>query len=101
MRRELCSDFIFVDMTRRVIPGYLLPLCAIFIAGCEPELLNMASSWESLSCCGLIILVLDVIAIVQVVGSSRSTGGKLIWIFFIVCAPFLGLVCYYIFADRS
>lgn len=90
-----------MDMTYRVIPGYLLALCTIFIAGCELELLNMARSWESLSCCGLIILILDVIAIVEIVGSSRSTGGKLIWIFFIVCAPLLGLVCYYIFADRS
>ena len=88
-------------MTYRVIPGYLLVLCAIFIAGCEPELLNMADSWQSLSCCGLIVLILDVIAIVEVVGSSRNITEKLIWIFFIVCAPFLGLLCYYIFADRS
>lgn len=90
-----------MDMTYRVIPGYLLALCTIFIAGCEPKLLNMASSWESLSVCGIIILVLDVIAIVEVANSSRSIGGKLIWIFFIACAPLLGLICYYIFADRS
>ncbi|MXW13369.1 MAG: hypothetical protein F4069_08305 [Rhodothermaceae bacterium] len=90
-----------MDMTYRLIPGCLLALCAIFIAGCEPKLLNMAWSWGSLSLCGIIILVLDVIAIVEIAGSSRNTVDKFIWILFIVFAPFLGLVCYYIFADRS
>ncbi|MXX97801.1 MAG: PLDc_N domain-containing protein [Rhodothermaceae bacterium] len=61
----------------------------------------MAWSWGSLSLCSIIILVLDVIAIVEIAGSSRNTVDKLIWILFIVFAPFLGLVCYYIFADRS
>ncbi len=88
-------------MNSRITPSYFLAFCAIFIAGCELRLLNMASSWESLSCCGLIILILDVIAIIEVAGSSRTTAGKVIWIFLILCAPLLGLILYYTFADRS
>ena len=79
----------------------MLALCVLFIAGCEPALLSMADSWRSLSCCGLIVLILDVIAIIEVAGSSRGAGGKLIWILFIVFAPLLGLICYYVFASRS
>ncbi|MCY4158812.1 MAG: PLDc N-terminal domain-containing protein [Bacteroidetes bacterium] len=53
----------------------------------------MADSWQSLSCCGLIILILDVIAIVEILGSSRSAVRKIVWIVFILFAPFLGLIC--------
>lgn len=88
-------------MSHRIIPGYLLALCTIFISGCEPELLNMASSWESLSCCSLIILIMDVIAVVEIAGSRRNPAEKIIWILFIVFAPLLGLFCYYFFAERS
>ncbi|MCY4205560.1 MAG: PLD nuclease N-terminal domain-containing protein [Bacteroidetes bacterium] len=88
-------------MIHQVLPPSILTLCALFIAGCEPRLLTMADSWQSLSCCGLIILILDVIAIVEILGSSRSAVRKIVWIVFILFAPFLGLICYYIFADRS
>lgn len=88
-------------MNHRVIPPALFVLCAMLLTGCEQNLIEMASSWESLGFCGLIILVLDIIAIVEIAGSSRNTGAKLIWILFIVLVPFLGLIGYYIFADRS
>ncbi len=88
-------------MNYRVIPSAIFVLSAILLAGCEQNLIEMASSWESLGCCGLIILVLDIIAIVEIAGSSRTTGAKLIWILFIVFVPFLGLIGYYVFADRS
>ncbi len=61
----------------------------------------MADSWKGLSCCGLIILVLDIIAIIEIAGSSRETASKLIWILFIIFAPTIGLIVYYIFANRS
>ncbi len=93
--------FYLMDMNFQVTPSYFLAFCAIFMAGCEPRLLNMASSWESLSCCGLIVLILDVIAIIEVAGSSRTTAGKVIWIFLILCTPVLGLIFYYTFANRS
>ncbi len=88
-------------MTVRSIPGYFIAICAVFVAGCEPDLLNMANSWGSLSCCSLIVVIMDIIAIVEIIGSRRNTAEKLIWILFIVFAPFLGFFCYYIFANRS
>ncbi len=89
------------EMNRRALPSVLFVLCAVFLAGCGENLLDMASSWESLGCCGIIILVLDIIAIIEVAGSSRNPTAKFIWILFIVLVPFLGLIGYYIFADRS
>ncbi len=88
-------------MNLRLISPLLLALCTLFIAGCDPLLLSMATSRQNLSCCGLIILILDIIAIVEIVGSSRETGSKLIWVLFIIFAPFLGFIIYYIFANRS
>jgi hypothetical protein len=41
---------------------------------------------------GLIILVLDVYAIVKVVGSSASTGTKVLWVVLILLLPVIGLI---------
>ena len=88
-------------MSHRVIPSALFVLCAMFLTGCGENLIGMAGSWEVLGCCGLIVLILDIIAIVEIAGSSRTTGAKFIWIIFIVLFPLLGLIAYYVFADRS
>lgn len=41
---------------------------------------------------GLLILVLDVYAIVKTMGSSASTGTKVLWIVVILLLPVLGLI---------
>jgi hypothetical protein len=41
---------------------------------------------------GLIILILDVYAIIKVVGSSASTGAKVLWVVLILLLPVLGLI---------
>ncbi len=41
---------------------------------------------------GLIILVLDVWAIVQIVQSGATTGKKVLWIVLIILLPILGLI---------
>jgi hypothetical protein len=41
---------------------------------------------------GLIILALDIYAIVKTVGSSASTGTKVLWIVVILLLPVLGLI---------
>jgi hypothetical protein len=48
--------------------------------------------------CGLVLLVLDIIAIVEVLNSPWETTRKTLWILLIVFFPLLGLVLYYIFA---
>ena len=41
---------------------------------------------------GLIILVLDVYAIIKVIGSSASTGSKVLWVVLILLLPVVGLI---------
>lgn len=44
----------------------------------------------------LIILVLDIIAIVEVLKSSAESGKKILWVLVIIFLPLLGLVLYYL-----
>jgi len=50
---------------------------------------------------GLIILVADVWAIVNVIGSGSSTGSKVLWILLILIAPVVGFVIWLILGPRS
>ncbi len=50
---------------------------------------------------GLLILVLDVWAIVHVLGSTASVGKKVIWIVAILLLPVLGLLLWLLFGPRS
>ena len=52
------------------------------------------------SICGLIVLIVDVIALVEVWKSARSDGDKLLWSLLIVFFPVLGLIIYYLFGRR-
>ena len=49
---------------------------------------------------GLLLLALDVWAIVSVVGSAVSTGGKVLWILLILMLPVLGLIVWLIAGPR-
>ncbi len=44
---------------------------------------------------GLVVLVLDLIAIVEVLKGGKSVGGKLIWILLILLLPILGMILYF------
>jgi len=50
---------------------------------------------------GLIILALDIWAIVNVVQSGASTGGKVLWILGILIFQVVGFLCWLIFGPRS
>lgn len=50
---------------------------------------------------GLIILVLDIYAIIQVIGSGASTGGKVLWVLLILILPLLGLIIWFFAGPRS
>lgn len=41
---------------------------------------------------GLVILILDVYAIVKIVGSGSSTGAKVLWVVLILLLPVLGFL---------
>ena len=45
---------------------------------------------------GLIILVLDIIAIVSILKSSADTGTKLLWVILVILLPVIGMVLYFL-----
>ncbi len=50
---------------------------------------------------GLIILILDVIAIIDAVKSPMETGKKVLWILLIVILPVVGLILYYLLGKKQ
>lgn len=76
----------------------LLGVCSLFLMGCGgPNLFDYFNNFWSLGCCGVIVLVLDVIALLEVAGSPRSVGSKVLWALLIIFAPILGCILYYLF----
>jgi hypothetical protein len=49
----------------------------------------------------LIVLVLDIIAILDVLKSSMDTGKKVLWIVLIVLLPVIGLILYYLVGRKK
>jgi len=86
----------------RFLPAALLGTLPVFLAGCGGSNLShyLQNPW-GLGCCGFIILLLDVIALVEVVGSNRSTGDKLLWGLLIFFFPIFGLIVYYMFGRQE
>ena len=50
---------------------------------------------------GLIVLVLDIIAIVDAVKSSMDTGKKVLWIVIIVLIPVIGMIAYFLIGKKK
>lgn len=50
---------------------------------------------------GLIILALDIWAIINIIGSSASTGAKVVWTLLVLVLPLLGLIIWLIAGPRS
>ena len=50
---------------------------------------------------GLIILILDVWAILKVVGSSATTGGKVLWTVLILVLPVVGFVIWWFIGPKG
>ncbi|WP_422031188.1 PLDc N-terminal domain-containing protein [Roseovarius sp.] len=50
---------------------------------------------------GFILLVLDIWAIVSIVGSSATTGRKVLWVLLVVILPLLGFIIWLLFGPRS
>ncbi len=45
---------------------------------------------------GLVVLILDIIAIVDAVKSSLDTGKKVLWIVLVLILPVIGMVLYFL-----
>ena len=50
---------------------------------------------------GLLVLIADVWAIINVMGSGASTGSKVIWMVLILVLPVLGLIIWLFAGPRS
>jgi hypothetical protein len=50
---------------------------------------------------GLLVLIADVWAIVNVVGSHSTTGKKVLWVVMILLLPVLGFIIWYFAGPRS
>ncbi|KAI6713826.1 hypothetical protein PZA11_003268 [Diplocarpon coronariae] len=50
---------------------------------------------------GLIVLVLDIVAILEIVKSSRPPLRKVLWALAVFFFPIIGLVVYYFFSNRA
>lgn len=50
---------------------------------------------------GLLILALDIWALVSIVGSSASTGRKVLWVLLVFFLPLIGFLIWLIAGPRS
>jgi succinate dehydrogenase/fumarate reductase cytochrome b subunit len=50
---------------------------------------------------GLIVLVADVWAIVNIFQSGSSTGDKVLWTVLVIVLPILGFILWYFFGPRT
>jgi len=63
-----------------------------------PMAIYMGSSYDLL---GVLIFVLDIIAIVSLLGGSSSIERKLIWVVVILLLPLLGMLLYFLLGRSS
>ena len=45
---------------------------------------------------GVLVFVLDVIAIVSILKSTAETGTKILWMVLVILLPFLGMILYFL-----
>jgi len=50
---------------------------------------------------GLLVLILDVIALINIVASSMSVGGKVLWALIVVLLPVVGMLLYFAFGKKN
>jgi len=49
---------------------------------------------------GLVVLILDIVAIVDCVKRSMDTGKKVLWIVLILLLPLLGMILYFLLGRK-
>ncbi len=45
---------------------------------------------------GVLVLVLDIIALIDILGGRGSAGHKLLWFFVVVLLPVIGMIVYFL-----
>ena len=86
----------------RLLPTALLGMMTVLLTGCGGANLadRLGNSW-GFGFCGLIILILDIIALVEIFGSNRDTTSKVLWCLLIFFFPILGIIIYYLVGRKD
>jgi hypothetical protein len=50
---------------------------------------------------GLIVLILDIIAIVSILTAAKSVGWKLLWILVVLFLPLVGMILYFVIGKKT
>ena len=50
---------------------------------------------------GLVVLILDVVAILDIVKSSMDGGKKTLWIVLVVLLPLIGMILYFVIGKKK
>ena len=77
---------------------------SLTLAGCGPGFSNLGQGFRNptgYGLCGIVWLVLAVLALLDLLKSNRDGVSKLIWILVIFFLPFVGVIAYYLFGRRG
>ncbi|MDD2679314.1 MAG: PLDc N-terminal domain-containing protein [Candidatus Omnitrophica bacterium] len=50
---------------------------------------------------GLVVLVLDIVAIVDLMKSAKETGKKILWVILILILPLIGMILYFLLGRKK
>ena len=50
---------------------------------------------------GLVVLILDIVAILDIVKSSMDGGKKTLWIVLVVLLPLVGMILYFVIGKKK
>lgn len=82
----------------RLLAAALFGLTTLLLAGCGPNLFERIDNFWTYGCCGTLVIILDIIALLELAGSSRSLGNKVLWALIIIFFPVGGLLLYWFIA---
>ncbi len=68
---------------------------------CNEQRSNIEEEKPMNTLLGLIVLILDVIAIVDLLKGNATTGKKLLWILLIVLLPLVGMILYFVMNKKK
>lgn len=85
----------------RPLAALLLGALALTVAGCADSNFGGLVLGGPGGLCGLIILVADIWAFVQIANSTADTGSKLLWAALVFFFPVGGLALWYFFGPKG
>ena len=87
---------------KRFAPAALASAFAVLLTGCGPSnLFDGLRNPFGYGVCGLVVIVLDVLALTEVYNSRRSDLDKILWAIVIVILPFVGLIAWYLIGRKK